>query len=60
MHIRQRIQLAAGKAYVHGRSAIEGLQHGVVFNPFSRNVTSNPYPVHNKMRELRPIHYSPT
>ena len=60
MHIRQRIQLAVGKAYVHGRSAIEGLQHGVAFNPYDKSVTSNPYPVHNRMRELRPIHYSPT
>ena len=58
MKIRQRLALQVVRVYVHGWSAWEQLRYGFAFNPLSHEVCSNPYPVHNQMREKRPIHYS--
>lgn len=59
MKLRERINLAIGKAYINSVSAVEQLVHGASLNPLSEKLWANPYHYHNQMREKSPIHYSP-
>jgi cytochrome P450 len=58
MKLSEKLQLKGTELYVNGLSAVEKLVYGVTLNPFSRDLWHDPYAYHNRMREIRPIHYS--
>ena len=49
---------SAEKLAVGGMLAIERLRSGVTYNPLSRSLRVNPYPIYRELRERDPVHRS--
>ena len=41
-----------------GKTTIKNKESGVVYNPLSSKMHSDPYPIYRKLREKSPIHWS--